>query len=108
MPSKLYKILRVQIGETEGANNRRHKQTLDVGRIIKHEANGNEWMSVQIDAAHLGPVLYQLAKPYMRKGSGSVDVSLHDPPMRRSVPAVEEPPLADAPDAEDWAAPDAV
>jgi hypothetical protein len=101
MPSKLYKILRVQIGETEGTNNRRHKQTLDVGRIIKHEANGNEWMSVQIDAAHLGPVLYQLAKPYMRKGSGSVDVSLHDPPMRRSVPAVEEPPLADAPEAED-------
>lgn len=107
MPSKLYKILRVQIGETEGTNNRRHKQTLDVGRIIKHEANGNEWMSVQIDAAHLGPVLFQLAKPYMRKGSGSVDVSLHDPPMRRSVPAAEEPPLADAPEAEDWADPDA-
>lgn len=107
MPSKLYKILRVQIGETEGANNRRHKQTLDVGRIIKHEANGNEWMSVQIDAAHLGPVLFQLCKPYMRKGSGSVDVSLHDPPMRRSMPAVEEPPLADAPEAEYWADTDA-
>jgi hypothetical protein len=64
MPSKLYKILRVQIGETEGANQKRFKQTLDVGRVIKHDSNGNEWLSVQIDAAHLGPVLYQLCKPY--------------------------------------------
>lgn len=103
MPSKLYKIIKVQIGETEGTNGRKNKDWLEVGRVIKHQANGNEWLSVQLTAAHLGPVLFQLCKPYMRKGCGSVDCTLHDPPLRKGVPAVEEPPLEDAPEAEDWA-----
>lgn len=45
MASKLYKTLRIQVGQTEGTGGRSQKQTLDIGRIIKHEANGNEWMT---------------------------------------------------------------
>lgn len=107
MASKLYKIVKVQIGETQGAGGKPVKQMLEIGRLIEHEARGNKWCTFQLTAAHLGPVLYQLCKPYMRKGSADVDGALYDPPMRKSMPASEEQPAADAADADDWADPDA-
>lgn len=107
MPSRLYKIIKVQIGETEGTNGKRNKQMLEIGRLIEHEARGNKWLSFQMTVSHFNPVLYQLCRPYMRKGSPDVDGTLYDPPMRKSVPAAEDAvPDADAPDASDWADPD--
>lgn len=109
MASRLYKIIKVQIGETEGVNGRANKEWLELGRVIEHEVRGNKWLTMQITAAHLGPVLYQLCKPFMRKGCSSVDGVLYDPPMRKSVPAAETAePEEPTPEADDWADPDGV
>ena len=107
MASRLYKIIKVQIGETEGTNGKRNKQMLEIGRLIEHEARGNKWLSFQMTVSHFNPVLYQLCKPYMRKGSPDVDGTLYDPPMRKAVAAASNAvPDPDAPDASDWADPD--
>lgn len=108
MPSRIYKIIKIQIGETEGTNGKKNKDMIEIGRLIEHEVRGNKWLSFQLTAAHLGPVLFQLAKPYMRRGSGSVDGTLYDPPQRKAVAANEStPPSESDPDASDWADPDA-
>lgn len=103
----LYKILKLQVGESESATGRKQKEMRDIGVVLKHSANGNEWQSIKLNAELLPPVLYQLVKPYMRKGCSSVDITLSDPPLRKKLAdeALNAVPAADAPDA-DWADPD--
>lgn len=126
MPSRIYKIIKIQIGELPGEDpatgptrnaTRGRKQLMEIGRLIEHEHNGNKWLSLSLTAANLQPVLFQLVKPFMRRGSGEVEAVLYDPPMRQSLPArggsgsnanttSGAMPSADDPDAPDWADPD--
>ena len=52
----LYKILKLQVGESESATGRKQKEMRDIGVVLKHSANGNEWQSIKLNAELLPPV----------------------------------------------------
>lgn len=66
----------------------------DIGVIMEFEAkSGNKWQEVMLNADVLNPVLFQLAKSQMEKGSSRCRVKMFDAaPRQKPDPGKDEPP----------------
>ncbi len=98
MSAKITKILKMQVGTYTSATGKEVKELREIGVVIEHTSGENTWQELKLNADLLQPVLYQLAKPFMQKGSASIRVNLYDLPRSKSV-APDAPP---EPGAEGW------
>lgn len=82
--AKVSKILKLQTGSFQQEGKERVTRELeDIGVLVEFEdREGNKFFKVKLRASILNPVLFQLVKPYMEKGSGTVWVDLFDIPKR--------------------------
>ena len=60
----LYKRILVCTGSVPiyGGGGRMMKRQREIGIVLKHEANGNEWLELRVHADILNPVLFQQLK----------------------------------------------
>jgi hypothetical protein len=83
--SKVTKVLKMQVGEYTDATGKTSPEMREIGVLIEHQKDDNTWCTVNLHADILNPVLYQMTKPFARKGSSGIQVKLYDLTRKKTV-----------------------
>jgi len=77
--SKILKVLKLPVGSYETDKGEERHEYREIGRLIEHTSeNGDSWHSIMLNADILNPVLFQMVRPSMKKGSSTCMVRLYD------------------------------
>jgi hypothetical protein len=79
------KILKMQVGEYTDNTGKTSPEMREIGVMIEHSKGDDVWCTISLHADILNPVLYQMTKPFCRKGSSGVPVKLYDLTRRKTV-----------------------
>jgi hypothetical protein len=84
--SKVTKVLKMQVGEYTDATGKTSPEMREIGVLIEHQKDDNTWCTVNLHADILNPVLYQMTKPFARKGSSGIQVKMYDLTRKKAAP----------------------
>jgi hypothetical protein len=90
--SKVTKVLKMQVGEYTDATGKTSPEMREIGVLIEHQKDDNTWCTINLHADILNPVLYQMTKPFTRKGSSGVQVKMYDLTRKKAAPEDEAGP----------------
>lgn len=95
MGATLYKRIVVCTGNVPvyGGGGRMVKRQREIGIVLKHESNGNEWLELRLHGDVVNPVLYQQLKAHaIPEGDSMFIATLADVPRKTREPTVGEDP----------------
>lgn len=102
MPAHIAYVMKLPVGERENQNDPKKPfvEYREIGVVLEMTTkNGDHsWLEARIHADILNPVLFQLTKGLMEKGSSMAKVKLFEPPAKRQPrgePADTPPPSDD-------------
>ncbi len=92
--SQISKVLKLPVGSYENDKGEERHEYREIGRLIEHTSDqGDSWLSISLNADILNPVLFQMVKSTMKKGSSTCMVRLFDLAKGARTKIDEEPPF---------------
>lgn len=92
--SQILKVLKLPVGSYQTDKGEERHEYREIGRLIEHTSDkGDSWHSISLNADILNPVLYQMVRASMQKGSSTCMVRLYDLAKGARTKTDEEPPF---------------